>query len=79
MAKGKKEKQQYFTGHKLGVFEITVLGTVCGYFVGWRYRYGVDRNIRAGLYFPTAESAIAFRDNIENSRNAFPIEHRQIA
>ena len=65
---------------KLGVFEETVRGIVVGYFVGWQYRYGGGaRNIRADLYFPTAESALAFRDSIEDARNAFdPVNIRQI-
>lgn len=76
----KDKKQQYFSRRKLGVFELVVCGTVCAYFVGWRSRwYERGRNIRAGLYFPTAESAIKFRDEIENGRQLFVDEHRQIA
>ena len=76
----KDKKQQYFSRRKLGVFELVVCGTVCAYFVGWRSRwYERGRNIRAGLYFPTAESAIKFRDEIENGRQLLVDEHRQIA
>ena len=74
------EPRQTFSRRKLGVFELVVCGTVCAYFVGWRSRwYERGRNIRAGLYFPTAESAIKFRDSIEDARAAFVDEHRQIA
>ena len=74
------EPREYFSRRKLGVFELVVCGTVCAYFVGWRGKwYERGRNIRAGLYFPTAESAIKFRDEIENGRQVFMDEHRQIA
>jgi hypothetical protein len=73
-------KPAYYPRWKLGVFERTVLGTVCGYYVGWKYRYmNRGRNIRAGLYFPTAESARKFRDEIENGRRTLENFDRQIA
>ena len=69
-----------FNPFGLGVFELRVCGTVCAYFVGWRsHWYERGRNIRAGLYFPTAEAAIKFRDSIEDARQIFVDEHRQIA
>ena len=77
--KAKKDERQYFNRRQLGVFELIVCGTVCAYFVGWKYRFSdYARNIRAGLYFPTAESAITFRDSIEENRKLFIDEHRQI-
>ena len=75
-----KEPKICFSRRKLGVFELRVCGTVCAYFVGWRSKwYERGRNIRAGLYFPTAESAIKFRDSIEDARQVFVDDHTQIA
>lgn len=74
------EPREYFPVNRLGVFELRVCGTVCAYFVGWRSLwYERGRNIRAGLYFPTAEAAIKFRDSIEDARQVFVDEHRQIS
>ena len=74
-----KNEKQYFPRNKLGVFQLIVCGTVCAYFVGWRGRFAGARNIRAGLYFPTPESAIRFRDEIENGRRVFIDQIDQIA
>ena len=74
-----QDEHNPFNPFRLGVFELRVCGTVCAYFVGWRSRwYERGRNIRAGLYFPTAEAAIKFRDSIEDARQVFVDEHRQI-
>lgn len=68
------------TYHQTGVFELRVCGTVCAYFVGWRYRFQDGaKNIRAGLYFPTKEAAIAWRDEMEKARNVMPSEIIQVA
>jgi len=70
------------TWHKLGVFEVSVLGTTCGYFVGWKKMWdGGTQNIRAGLYFKTAEEATKFRDDIEGARQHDNklVSHEQIA
>lgn len=76
----KKKEEVVFSRRSLGVFELRVCDTVCAYFVGWRFRWvGRARNIRAGLYFSTAEEAINFRDNIENNRKWVIDEHNQIA
>jgi len=76
----KNKEGKIFSRRNLGVFELVVCGTVCAYFVGWRQRWGDrGRNIRAGLYFSTAEEAIKFRDNIENKREWVIDEHKQIA
>jgi hypothetical protein len=74
-----KNERQYFPRNKLGVFQLVVCGTVCAYFVGWCGRWSGARNIRAGLYFPTKEAAIKFRDDIENNRSVFIDEIEQIA
>ena len=80
MATQKMEKLHLNTWHGLGVFEVKRLGTICGYFVGWKgWEYGYTRNVRADLYFPTREAAIKFRDDIENARQVFRDEIEQIA
>lgn len=75
------EPSRHFNPYQLGVFELRVCGTICAYFVGWggKWDYQRARNIRAGLYFPTADDAVEFRDKIENARKVFIDDHRQIA
>lgn len=69
------------TYHKPGVFELKFFGVTVAYFVGWRaWRDGPARNIRAGLYFKTAEEATKWRDDMEARRQIDNgREHNQIA
>lgn len=67
-------------GRRLRVFEKKVNGTTVGFIVGWqKWRRGQVKNVRADLFFPTKESAIAFRDQIEDARKALVTEITPVA
>jgi len=69
-----------FPRYQTGVFRYKVNGNTVGFFVGWKRRYGeVARNIRGGLYFDSAEKAIAFHDSLEKRPVRYFVEHEQIA